>query len=115
MLFWLAEQGQDSDRRTALGICSRIFERITKLLTTVLERKSDWLMPHVPDLLSLYLQAGLLRVSAADIQRMRSKRAYLMLRLLCTFLVVTKSHSRGEGSLLDWRVPSGDALVSLLV
>ena len=79
--------GQDDDRRTALGICSRLFERVTRLLIIFLERNPSILMPHLPELLSMYVEAGILRVSAAEIQRMRPKRAFLMLRLLCLSLM----------------------------
>lgn len=84
--------GQDDDRSIPLGICSRMFERLTQFFITILERGSSFLMTQLTDLLQLYMDRGLLSVTAAEIQQMRPKRTYLMLRILCIFMVVTDSY-----------------------
>lgn len=76
-----------------------MFERTTKLLNAFLERIPSILVPHTPELIALYMDAGLLRVSAADIQHMRPKRAYLILRLLCSFLNYSRAYLRGGTAL----------------
>ena len=95
------EAGQDEDRGTSLGICSRMFERITEVINSMLRYHPRLMGPHCYGLLRLYLDHCLLVVSAADVQNMRPKRLQHMVRLIgfCLLLADSPSVLRGKPAL----------------